>query len=156
MAHITGGGFYENIPRMFPRSVAVPPDTDGGVNSGAGDGGPAFDAVIRRPAFGTQEGRAWTVPPVFARIAAGAAGRPERGAAAQAVGAELLENDGALRRLMFNTFNMGIGFVIAVAPEDGGRAAAFLEERGFPAWEIGRVEAANERAGTLRFEQDIP
>jgi phosphoribosylformylglycinamidine cyclo-ligase len=50
---------------------------------------------------------------------------------------------------MFNTYNMGIGFVLALAPEDSGKAIVFLGDRGFPAWEIGRVETGN---GVLRFE----
>jgi phosphoribosylformylglycinamidine cyclo-ligase len=59
-----------------------------------------------------------------------------------------------VKKLMFNTYNMGIGFVLAIAPEDVTRAAAFLEEKGFPAWEIGRVEKAREDedlAGGLDF-----
>jgi phosphoribosylformylglycinamidine cyclo-ligase len=91
----------------------------------------------------------WTIPPIFARIAAGAAGCKERGAAAQEAGAKLLESDAALRKQMFNTYNMGIGFVLALATEDSGKAIAFLSDRGFPAWEIGRVETGN---GGLRFE----
>jgi phosphoribosylformylglycinamidine cyclo-ligase len=51
---------------------------------------------------------------------------------------------------MFNTFNMGIGFVLALDPADSEKALACLEDRGFPAWEIGRVEAA--AAPGLRFE----
>jgi phosphoribosylformylglycinamidine cyclo-ligase len=127
MAHITGGGFYENIPRMFPPSPS-----------------PGMDAVIRR--------ESWTIPPIFNRIAAGIAGDVSpRGAAAQAVGEALLGRDETLRRLMFNTYNMGIGFVLALAPGDVRGAIEFLDDRGFPAWEIGRVEAAADAAGTLRF-----
>jgi phosphoribosylformylglycinamidine cyclo-ligase len=127
MAHITGGGFYENIPRMFPR--------------GAG-----FDAVIHA---GT-----WTIPPIFARIAYGVS-TTEGGlteAAAQAAGAELLRTDEKLRRLLFNTYNMGIGFVLALDPKDRGKAVEYLDSRGFPAWEIGRVEKARSTAGEVRFE----
>jgi phosphoribosylaminoimidazole (AIR) synthetase len=46
---------------------------------------------------------------------------------------------------------MGIGFVLALAREDSCQAAAFLEERGFPAWEIGRVEKRQGSAGQVRF-----
>jgi phosphoribosylformylglycinamidine cyclo-ligase len=124
MAHITGGGFYENIPRIFP----VRP-------------GPPFCAVIKN--------NSWRVPPLFARIASGVAGTGLTGAAAAEKGAALIEGDAALRRLMFNTFNMGIGFVIALPSEDSGAAIEYLDGLGFPAWEIGRVEAAGVEA--LRF-----
>jgi phosphoribosylformylglycinamidine cyclo-ligase len=140
MAHITGGGFYENIPRMFASPL---------------------DAVIRRGS--------WTIPPLFARIAAGVAGSGSadgdsknggnggssgglRGEAAQKAGAELLENDGDLRRLLFNTFNMGIGFVLALNPGDSCKAIEYLDNKGFPAWEIGRVAAARDKKGEVRFE----
>lgn len=120
MAHITGGGFYENIPRMFaePRSAEI------------------------------IEG-SWKIPPIFARIAygAGAAGPAGlggvtslSGSAAQAEGERLLAEDAELRRRMFNTFNMGIGMVLATAPEDADGAVEFLDALGFPAWKIGRVE----------------
>ncbi|MDR0411463.1 MAG: phosphoribosylformylglycinamidine cyclo-ligase [Treponema sp.] len=98
MAHITGGGFYENIPRMFSRDL---------------------DAVINRGS--------WQIPPIFTRIAA--AGNCDE-------------------KLMFNTFNMGIGFVLAVAPEDARSSIEFLSEMGFPAWEIGQIAAG---AGIVRF-----
>jgi phosphoribosylformylglycinamidine cyclo-ligase len=142
MAHITGGGFYENIPRMFPPFR---------------EGAASLDALIRDPWGGPDgrrpgiPGREWTVPPLFARIAYGVSGGPLRGAAAQEVGAERLRTDGVLRKLMFNTFNMGIGFVLALAPEDIPKAAAYLDRRGFPAWEIGRVEAPTGKTGELRF-----
>jgi phosphoribosylformylglycinamidine cyclo-ligase len=102
MAHITGGGFYENIPRMF--------------NS-------RFDAVI--------DLNAWQVPPIFARISdAIAPNRP-------------LDE-----KLMFNTFNMGVGFVLTVAPEDVKPSIELLSSLCFPAWEIGRVASGS---GTVRF-----
>jgi phosphoribosylformylglycinamidine cyclo-ligase len=145
MAHITGGGFYENVPRMFP----------GGEN-------PRFDAVIRPPC---DPGSYWAIPPLFARIAYGlkdgslpglkADGgviQGLRGASAQEAGAELLRTDGALKKLMFNTYNMGIGFVLALAPEDAAGAIAFLGDQGFPAWEIGRAEAPAGQTGEVRFE----
>jgi phosphoribosylaminoimidazole (AIR) synthetase len=45
---------------------------------------------------------------------------------------------------------MGIGFVLALAPEDSRKTIEFLDDRGFPAWEIGRVERGN---GEVRFEK---
>ena len=123
MAHITGGGFYENIPRMFK-----------------GDGSHAFDAVIT-------EG-SWTIPPIFARIAAGVNGAAK---GTESSGAELLKTDEALKKLMFNTFNMGIGFVMALAPADVRQAIEHLDSMGFPAYEIGKVEKAAGKQGVVRF-----
>ena len=152
MAHITGGGFYENIPRIFS------PDT------------PRFCAVVKDPFESGYDG-GWKVPPIFARIAYGAhSGAKNRGtasaltgAAAQKAGEEILRTDKETRKLMFNTYNMGIGFVLALAPGDSRKAAAQLEGMGFPAWEIGRVEKATAKTngapgtnfsapGGLRFE----
>lgn len=88
LAHITGGGLYENVPRILPEGVAA-----------------EFDRA------------SWTVPPLFQFI--------QR--AGNVPDAE-----------MFRTFNMGVGMVIAAAPE---RAAALL--RALPeAWQAGRVVAA--------------
>jgi len=126
MAHITGGGFYENIPRMFK-----------------GEGSPAFDAVIT-------EG-SWTIPPIFARIAAGVNGAECCGAAAQKLGAELLKTDETLKKQMFNTFNMGIGFVMALAPANVRQAIEHLDGMNFPAYEIGKIEKAAGAQGVLRF-----
>jgi len=113
MAHITGGGFYENIPRMFAE-----------------------------PRIAIIKNGAWPIPPIFARIAYGAAtdGKgPLKGAAAQQEGERLLREDPDLRRSMFNTYNMGIGFVLALKKEDAQAAIEFLDSQGYPAWEIGRV-----------------
>jgi phosphoribosylformylglycinamidine cyclo-ligase len=142
MAHITGGGFYENIPRIFPSAAHK---------------GAVLDAVIR-------EG-SWVIPPIFARITAGCGGAEAGtdGAAAEALGAELLKTDAALTERMFNTFNMGIGFVLALAPEDLRRAVEHLDSVGFPAWEIGRIAkatagetktAAPGPRGALHFDKD--
>ena len=145
MAHITGGGFYENVPRMFHRP-----------SEGAG----SFCAVIRDPLGPGYDG-GWKVPPIFARIAYGiksaeaSSGSALNGAAAQEAGEEILRStqpaDQPVKKLMFNTYNMGIGFVLALAAPDVPKAAAFLEQKGFPAWEIGRVEKAQTTAGELRF-----
>ncbi|MDR1318302.1 MAG: phosphoribosylformylglycinamidine cyclo-ligase [Treponema sp.] len=131
MAHITGGGFYENIPRMF-----APPS----------EGRPAFDAVLR-------EG-SWPIPPIFMRIARGLAdgnGAAEDSAAARKPGAGILEANPGMRKQMFNTFNMGLGFVLAVSPEDGPAAVEYLNAQGFPAWQTGRIEITHNKKGEVRF-----
>ena len=119
MANITGGGFYENIPRMFK----------GGL-----------DAI-------KTEG-SWAIPPLFARIAAGCNDVNCRGAEAQKIGAELIATNAVLKKQMFNTYNMGIGFVLALAPENVPQAIEHLDGMGFPAWKIGYVEKGE---GTVRF-----
>ena len=163
MAHITGGGFYENVPRIF--SVQTP----------------RFLAVLNDPLGSGYDG-SWRIPPVFFRITygiknssgsagptsilaescpTGAASAPSCSgvtcAAMQKAGEEILRSDSELKKLMFNTYNMGIGFVLALDPKDVQKAAAFLEQKGFPAWEIGRVEKSaasalpGQDAGGLRF-----
>jgi phosphoribosylformylglycinamidine cyclo-ligase len=130
MAHITGGGFYENVPRMFAKEP---------------EGKALLNPVIRKGS--------WTVPPIFARIAAGLKDTGGlKGADAQRKGAELLDSDSAVRKMMFNTYNMGIGFVLALAPEDTGKAIEYLDGRGFPAWEIGRVARAEAKTSGIHFE----
>ncbi len=42
--------------------------------------------------------------------------------------------------MMYNTYNMGIGMVLAVAPEDAGRALEAIKEAGETAYIIGKVE----------------
>jgi phosphoribosylformylglycinamidine cyclo-ligase len=89
LAHITGGGFAGNIPRVLP---------------------PGLGALVRR--------RAWPVPPLFRLIQqAGGVGEDE----------------------MYRTFNMGIGMVAAVAPEDLHEVEHSLERRGETSFVIGSV-----------------
>ncbi len=94
IAHITGGGFIENIPRILPEGLS---------------------AQIER---GT-----WPVLPVFSE----------------------LQKLGSLGdKQMFNTFNMGIGMVFAVRPEEADKLMAVLEENGEKAYRIGTVEKTGE------------
>ena len=89
-SHITGGGFYENVPRMLPDGVK---------------------AVIRRDSY--------SVPPIFG----------------------MLQKDWQIEeKIMYNTFNMGIGMVMAVAPEDAGQAMDAVEKAGEKAYLIGEVK----------------
>ena len=147
MAHITGGGFYENIPRVFSQSPAQ-------------GNSPRLSAVIRDPLRPGYDG-GWKVPPIFARIACGvknaglSLGAALSGAAAQKAGEEILQSDAEIKKLMFNTFNMGIGFVLVLAPEDVQKAAAFLEQKGFPAWEIGWVEKSAGKAPSNDYADSV-
>lgn len=100
MAHITGGGLTDNVPRTLP---------------------PGCQAVIDR--------RAWEVPAIFRFL-------QEAGHVA---------TDEAYR-----TFNMGIGFVLVVAPDDAGPVVDRLRASGEPgAGPIGRVAPG---PGGVRYE----
>ncbi|CAG0944435.1 phosphoribosylformylglycinamidine cyclo-ligase [Anaerolineae bacterium] len=86
LAHLTGGGFIENIPRVFPDHLG---------------------AVIR---LGT-----WDVPPLF----------------------RLIQKRGDVpREEMYRVFNMGIGMVAIVAPENVAMVQQLIGE---PTWVIGEL-----------------
>jgi phosphoribosylformylglycinamidine cyclo-ligase len=93
LAHITGGGFPGNVPRVLPNGLA---------------------ARIRTTA--------WQVPALFRLIQDG-------GHVAEAE--------------MYRTFNMGIGMVVVVAPEDLHEVEHSLERRGETAHLIGSVVAGS-------------
>lgn len=93
MAHITGGGFYENIPRMFKDKLT---------------------AVIDKNSF--------EVPEIF----------------------KYLMSLGVKEESMFNTYNMGIGFVLCVNKNDAKNIVKALEAMGGKAYVIGHVEAGGE------------
>jgi phosphoribosylformylglycinamidine cyclo-ligase len=89
MAHITGGGFYDNIPRVLPSDCSL-----------------------------TIERRTWPIPPIFTLIETrGNVPEPE----------------------MYRTFNMGIGFVLILPPEQAPALAHRLNEQGESAYIIGNV-----------------
>ena len=94
MAHITGGGFIENVPRMF--------------------NGRELTAVIRKDSY--------PLPKIF----------------------EEMEALGVDRDHMYNTFNMGIGFVLCVKEEDVNPILKELLEMGEVAYEIGHVTSGGE------------
>lgn len=89
MAHITGGGFIENIPRMFKGE---------------------FKAVIDKNSY--------KVPSIF----------------------KYLMECGAEESLMYNTFNMGIGFVLCVDKSDELKVIKAIAEEGLKAYKIGEVK----------------
>ena len=89
ISHITGGGFYENVPRALA---------------------PGFTARIEKAKLKT--------PPLFSLIARAG---------------EIPERD------MFNTFNMGVGMLAAVAAEDADAAVRCLRENGVEAYVCGEV-----------------
>ena len=93
VSHITGGGFFENIPRSIPDGLAV---------------------RIEKSAVRT--------PPIFGLIAK-TGSIPERD--------------------MFNTFNMGVGMTVAVAPEDAQTALDVLRANGEDAYVLGAVVPAD-------------
>jgi phosphoribosylformylglycinamidine cyclo-ligase len=92
-SHITGGGFYENVPRMLKDGV---------------------QAVIEKNSY--------PIPPIFPLMAA--KGQIEE-------------------KMMYNTYNMGIGMVLAVSPDDVEKTMAAVREAGETPYVIGRIEAGD-------------
>ena len=94
--HITGGGFYENIPRMLPDGVA---------------------AEIQKDSY--------PVLPIF----------------------KLLQKTGNLEeKMMYNTYNMGLGMVLAVDPADADKTVAAIEAAGEKAYVVGRTVSGEKEA----------
>jgi len=89
MAHITGGGLPENLPRCLGNGQSVAVD-------------------LTR----------WTLPPIFQWLATTGDVSPAG---------------------MFNTFNMGVGFVVLVPPAKVETAIAWFESQALPAFAIGEV-----------------
>ena len=97
-SHITGGGFYENIPRMLPEGVR---------------------AIVDK--------KSYQVPAIF----------------------QMLSKDGDIKEeMMYNTFNMGVGMVLAVADEDVDRTIAAIYAAKETAFVLGQIEAG-EKGVTL-------
>ncbi len=89
-SHITGGGFYENIPRMLPEGVC---------------------AEVHKNSY--------PIPAIF----------------------KLLQNKGKIEeQMMYNTYNMGLGMVLAVDPADADRAVAAIKAAGETAYVVGEVK----------------
>ena len=95
ISHITGGGFYENIPRSVPAGLG---------------------ADIERSAV--------KVLPIFDLIA---------------------KVGGISERDMFNTFNMGVGMSIVVAPEDADKALEVLTSSGEQPYVIGKIVKSDDK-----------
>lgn len=87
--HITGGGFYENIPRMLPEGAR---------------------AQIRKDSY--------PIPPIF----------------------NMLSTDGSIaEEMMYNTYNMGIGMLLAVRAADADQTVKLIEAAGQKAYIVGEV-----------------
>lgn len=97
-SHITGGGFYENIPRMLPEGIR---------------------AVVSKDSY--------EVPAIF----------------------KLLQKKGEISDdMMYNTYNMGLGMIVAVDPADVDKTLEAMKSAGETAYIVGKVEAG-EKGVTL-------
>ena len=97
-SHITGGGFYENIPRMLP------------------DG---MHAVVRKDSY--------EVPAIF----------------------KLLQKTGDIaEEMMYNTYNMGLGMIVAVSPDKVEAAMEAIKSAGDTPYVVGEIKAG-EKGVTL-------
>ncbi|MBQ6356918.1 MAG: phosphoribosylformylglycinamidine cyclo-ligase [Solobacterium sp.] len=95
ISHITGGGFYENVPRILPEG---------------------YCAVIEKNRI--------QVPAIFRLL-------QEKG--------EIPERD------MYNTYNMGVGMVMAVSADTAAAALKALQDNGVEAYEIGMIRKGEEK-----------
>lgn len=90
-SHITGGGFYENIPRMLPDGIT---------------------AVVKKDSY--------EIPAIF----------------------KLMQKKGNLEeKMMYNTYNMGLGMILAVDPADEQKTLAALAVAGEKAYVVGSCKA---------------
>ena len=97
-SHITGGGFYENVPRMLPEGAR---------------------AVVKKDSY--------EVPAIF----------------------KMLAKEGNIDdQMMYNTYNMGIGMVLAVDPADAEKTMEAVKAAGETPYVIGHIEAG-EKGVTL-------
>ena len=89
-SHITGGGFYENVPRMLPEGK---------------------HAVIEKNSY--------EVPPIF----------------------KMMAREGNVEeQMMYNTYNMGIGMIVAVDPADVDKTMEAIKATGDTPYVIGKIE----------------
>ncbi|MBQ9929057.1 MAG: phosphoribosylformylglycinamidine cyclo-ligase [Lachnospiraceae bacterium] len=97
-SHITGGGFYENIPRMLPEGM---------------------HAVVRKDSY--------EVPSIF----------------------KLLQKTGDIaEEMMYNTYNMGLGMIVAVSPDKVEAAMEAIKSAGDVPYVVGEIKAG-EKGVTL-------
>lgn len=90
-SHITGGGFYENIPRMLPQGIR---------------------AVVKKDSY--------HIPPIF----------------------KLLQEKGSLEeKMMYNTYNMGLGMILAVEADKAEAVMNAVNSTGETAYIVGHAEA---------------
>ncbi len=97
-SHITGGGFYENIPRMLPDGINAQIDKN-----------------------------SYDIPPIFGLLA---------------------KTGGIEEKMMYNTYNMGLGMVLALDPADAEKAVEILNGAGEKAYVVGKC-VAGEKGVTL-------
>ena len=93
MAHITGGGLPENLPRCLNQNQSITIELD-----------------------------SWQILPIFRWLA---------------------ETGNVKQEAMLETFNMGIGFVVLVSPEQANATQEWLESQNIVAYEIGQVIEGN-------------
>ena len=89
-SHITGGGFYENIPRMLPEGKR---------------------AVVEKNSY--------EVPAIF----------------------KMLAREGEIEeQMMYNTYNMGLGMILAVDPADVDKTMEAVKAAGETPYVVGKIE----------------
>lgn len=92
-SHITGGGFYENIPRMLHDGICAQIKTD-----------------------------SYEIPPIFGMLA----------------------KDGNIaKEMMYNTYNMGIGMILAVDEADADKSVELINKSGQKAFIVGEIVKGN-------------
>lgn len=92
-SHITGGGFYENIPRMLPEGM---------------------HAVVKKGSY--------EIPAIF----------------------KLLQKKGDIaEEMMYNTYNMGLGMIVAVDPADVEATMEAIQKAGDTPYVVGSIKAGD-------------